>query len=553
LHSASDPCKMNPPSTAQGEDCDVRHDSAQIGGATTLPDYLRVIQRRKWIILLAIIAAPAVAVLFAYHQKPLYSATAQVLLSRQNSIALMTGVAEPTSNSQPDRLPLTQAALAEVPTVAGRVLDAVGLKDRTAQQFLDASTVSEHGGTDLLDFNVRDRNAALAGRLATEFAHQFTIYRQELDTAALARARSGLQARIDQLEAAGDKRSSLYQALVAKEQQLRTWEALQTGNAVLVNRADQAIRVGAKPIRYGVLGLGLGLVMGILLAFLWDALDTRVRSAQEVAERLHLPLLGRIPEPTRALRRGTRLAMLDKPNSLAAEAFRILRTNLDFVNLERHARTILVTSAGRSEGKSTTAANLAVALARAGRRVTLVDLDLRRPFLHRFFDLPPDVGLTEVVLGRTKLEDTLRTVAITDRGPHEARVDTNGHSRVDGVLRVLCSGPIPPNAGEFVGMQGVSGLLEALAARSDFVIVDSPPLLEVGDALALSERVDALLIVARMKVVRRPMLSEMRRALDATPAAKLGFVVTDAEFREKYDYARYYHHDVVAETPESVA
>ena len=141
----------------------------------------------------------------------------------------------------------------------------------------------------------------------------------------------------------------------------------------------------------------LGLMLGIGLAFARDALDTRVRSAAEIGDRLQTTLLARIAAPPRALRRRNRLVMIASPHSAQAEAFRMLRANLEFVNLDRGARSIMVTSALEKEGKSTTVANLAVALARAGKKVALVDLDLRRPAIATFFALPYSLpGVTNI-------------------------------------------------------------------------------------------------------------------------------------------------------------
>jgi Mrp family chromosome partitioning ATPase len=220
----------------------------------------------------------------------------------------------------------------------------------------------------------------------------------------------------------------------------------------------------------------------------------------------------------------------------------MLRTNLEFVRIDREVRTIMVTSAVEGEGKSTTAANLAIALARVGQRVALVDLDLRRPFLHRFFDLNGQPGLTQVALGHTSLPDALTTVPIVVDGSPERRGDNgNGVGRVGGMLEVLGSGPIPPNVDEFVGSRAVAEVLGQLRARADVVIVDSTPLLVVGDAMALTGSVDAMIVVTRMNVVRRPMLRELKRVLDASPTQKLGFVVTGAESEEGYGYGVYHY------------
>jgi non-specific protein-tyrosine kinase len=180
---------------------------------------------------------------------------------------------------------------------------------------------------------------------------------------------------------------------------------------------------------------------------------------------------------------------------------------------------------------------LAVALSRAGRRVILVDLDLRRPYLDRFFGLGDRPGLTEVVLGHVDLSTAITPVALT--GPATAppgRKNGNGAASLDGVLEVVPTGPLPPDPGEFVGLGALAEVLHRLRSRADVILVDSPPLLQVGDALTLSTRMDALVVVTRLTLVRRPLLAELRRALEKSPATKLGFVITGAQLEEGYGY-----------------
>lgn len=225
--------------------------------------------------------------------------------------------------------------------------------------------------------------------------------------------------------------------------------------------------------------------------------------------------------------------MLEEPHGVHAEVFRMLRTNLEFANLDRGARTIMFTSAVEEEGKSTTVANLAVAIARAGHSVALVDLDLRRPFLARFFDLEEHPGLTDVALGHVDLQTALARRAIVEADGRPT-LNGNGQAGVEGVLDILTSGPPPPDAGEFVGSGVLRNILDELREAADFVLIDVPPMLHVGDAMALAARVDALVVLTRLSVARRSMLNELRRLLDACPAAKLGFVVAGADLEHGY-------------------
>ena len=192
----------------------------------------------------------------------------------------------------------------------------------------------------------------------------------------------------------------------------------------------------------------------------------------------------------------------------------------------------MVTSGVAGEGKSTTAANLAVALARACQRVVLVDFDLRRPFLHKFFDLQGP-GATQVAIGSATVEEALVPISLVWTSRRSWNGGRNESRQAEGMLEVMPAGPMPPNVDEVLATHAVAGVLEDLRQRADIVLVDSPPL-GVGDAMSLTSVVDAVLIVTRMNTVRRPMLRELRRVLDAIPAQKIGFAATGAGSGDNY-------------------
>jgi succinoglycan biosynthesis transport protein ExoP len=505
----------------------------------TLRDYLRVLGRRKWIILLCAILAPASAVGFSLTQEKRYEASADVLLSRQNLAAALTNTDDPLAAQDPERLAETQVNVARVPRVLARTLVAADVSDRTLNDLLENSSVSAKPTADILVFRVTDAIPGVARRLANEYALQFTQYRRILDTADLKLARREVQTEIEELEGRGQADSQLYANLVEKEQELGTLEALQTSNAHLLRRSGEARQVQPRPVRNGLTALALGLLLGIGFALLRDALDTRVRTADDIAEELNLPLLARISEPPRRVRRQGGLVMREEPSSSLAEAFRVLRTNVEFANIGRGARTIMVTSALEGEGKSTTAANLAFAFARQSKRVALVELDLRRPSLARVVGLDEGPGLTDVAVDWTRLDEAIASVTLSDGSSPRRNGATNGHAVVGGKLDVLVAGSLPPNPGEFVGTQGVREVLKELRERYDLVLIDSPPLLNVGDTRTLAAEVDALLLVVRLRVARKPTLAELRRTLESLPATPLGFVLAGAELEEGHDYEPY--------------
>jgi capsular exopolysaccharide synthesis family protein len=498
----------------------------------TLHDYLGVISRRMGLVIPIVLIVPTVLVMVASQRDHPYAATSKVLLRKGSQTQGGAPAALRAAN--------TQAALAAAPKVAKDALQAAGVRGLRPLDLVERTEIKPSPNTDMLQFQVTDPDPRRATTLATEFARAFTAFKRKIDTASVTRAQEAVRAQLEQLSLrkphVGD--GALRVALIRKERDLRVEQALQPDDAVLVASASRAVHTGVGPIRNAIIGLGLGTIFALLVAFVADALDRRVRSASELTRALGLPLLARLPRPPRDLRTEHRLIMRDDPFGSQAEAFRVLRTNLDFFNLEHQARSVMVTSAGASQGKSTTIANLAVALARNGERVILVDLDLRRPTLERFFGIPQFPGLTDVTLGRAQLDDALVEIPLAEP---ESSEDSLGSFDMGGAgsLRVLPAGSTTRNVGELVGSASVTALLTKLRGRADLVLVDGPPLLGAGDGIALCSRVDALLIVARLNQIRRPTVDELARLLGNARAAKLGLVATDAAFDADYvEYVR---------------
>jgi polysaccharide biosynthesis transport protein len=524
--------------------------------AVTLQDYLQVVRRRKWMVVQAALLLTLAAVAYSLHQQKRYEASADVLLSAENLSTTVPGTSLNGLSQDPERTTQTQAHVARVPEVVQGALDQVSGTGLTVADFLANSSVSTSPTSDILTFAVTNPDPALAKQLANAYAQSYSTYRQNLYTDSIERAIADVDQRLQRLDRTGASLKSgrgaglgaltaygaVYSSLVDRQETLQSMQALQPSVASVLRQADGAALTQPKTVRNGALGLVVGLVLGLGLAFLREALETRVRTTEEVSARLGgLPLLGRLPRPPKGLQRSEKLVMLEDPASAQAEAFRLLRANLDFMTLDRDARTIMITSALEQEGKSTTVANLAVAFARAGKRVVLVDLDLRQPVLARFFGLEGP-GLTQVALGQVPLEEALTRIVITDPPSPKRRLalrrgadrNCNVTRELLGELEVLPSGPIPPDPGEFVSSPALGKILGALRERAEVVLVDAPGALDVGDVVALASRVDGIVVVARSKVLRRRTLTELDRLLTMVRAPALGFVATGEGEDESY-------------------
>lgn len=506
----------------------------EAGSAPTLADYLAVLRRRKWLFLTVALLVPLAATLVSMRGPQLYEGFAQVLLKRQDLTSSLSGVQAPYTD--PTRATQTEAKLARVPEVLARAIEAVPESNMTPLELQKRSSVTTEFGTDILTFSVEDPRPEVVQSLATAYAHAFTEYRQDLDTAEIARIHESVKQQIRKLEREGLPASAAYRTLVQKERQIAAVRALQTPTAVVVHEADRAEKVPSTATRNGLLALVLGVLFGLGAVFLREALDSRVRSVDTVRETLGLRVLGKLPDPPRRLRKNDRLVMMAVPLSHEAEPFRTLRAGLDFANSEVKARTILVTSALDDEGKSTTVSNLALALARAGRHVVLADFDLRSPSVHQLFDLPRRPGLTDVELDGLRLERVLHTI---DDGVAEMATLGPVRESPGGRLEVLCAGRALDNPDRVATESAFENVLHGLGDRGEIVLIDSAPLLPIGDTLVLSSKVDAMILVVRQDALASETLRNVEDALASVPAAKLGLILTGVDRHEALGQYRY--------------
>ncbi|PYE20203.1 capsular exopolysaccharide synthesis family protein [Williamsia limnetica] len=287
--------------------------------------------------------------------------------------------------------------------------------------------------------------------------------------------------------------------------------------------------VAPSTTRNTALALLAGLLIGLAVVFVRDRLNNKVRGEQDLAILADAPVLAAVPSDDLLKKQG--LIDFSTGATLAAEAYRKLRTNLSFTSVDKPSRRIIVTSALAAEGKTTTAMNLAAALAETGKRVVLVDADLRRPQVYHRTGGMGDVGFTNYLKGDGSMADLLQP------------------SEVKG-LQILASGPQPPNPAELLGSKKAGQGIDNLSAMFDYVIIDSPPLLPVTDAAVLAQWADGVLLVARANQTRLPDVAAAVEQLRAVQADLVGVVLTDVPTRGgAYKYGYYYTSSDVMKKP----
>ncbi len=499
-----------------------------------LRDYLRVLRRRKWLIAAVTVVVVGAALAASFAQTPVYRASAQVLLESRVSESLFnpsTG-----QRNDPAREVDTQIHVIESRPVRDLVQKKLG-----SVPDVSASAV---GQTDVIQLSVESTDAKRAADVANAYVEAYRAFRttqvQDDYLAAIQQVQdriADLQHQIDALVPVGGKpadadtearRQALLQqqvALQARLGDLQTNSQLSSGGVQPVTPATEpGSPVRPAPKRNAAVALALGLVLGVGLAFLFEYLDDTIRGRDDV-ERVGagLPVVGTIPPvPGWKDRKQPVLVAVTQPKSMVAEAYRSLRTSVQFLGLDRPLKTLQITSPSAGEGKTVTAANLGVTMANAGQRVVVVGCDLRKPRVHAFFGLDNTVGFTDVLKGEVPLSAALQAVPDVPN------------------LAVLASGPPPPNPSEILGGGRAGEVLDALRASSDLVILDSAPVLPVTDAAVLAARADATLVVAVAGETHRKRLQQALDRLAQVGAPLAGIVLNEAREEGGYGYGYRY-------------
>jgi len=521
-----------------------------------LRDYLNVIRGRKWIIIQAVIIVTLTALLVSLLQPPTYEGTAKILITGADAGASIFGTALSDLSGNPERGLQTQVQLMQLRPLAEIAIRKLNL-GVAPEKLLARVTVSGVGQTNVVTIAVTDGDAKRASDTANALADAYVEWSRAAKRESIKAAADEVQSRLDdsrtEILALGKKISDsgktdeltaelaiatgTYTTLAQKLEELRVNEQLEVGSGRVVETAVAPVDpVSPKPVRNTALGLAVGLVFGLGMAFLFEYLDNTIKSTEEAEKVFGAPVLGHIPLEKFEKDEKRRLTIVQHPGSPAAEAYRVLRNGLDFINFQHDIKTLLVTSAAPGEGKSTVSANLAMALSQAGAKVVLVNCDFRRPTTDQFFPVNNMIGLSDVLLGRNSLKSALQRP-------------------LDQELLVLAAGKMPPNPSELVGSAKMADLIANLQEWADWVIVDSPPLLAVADAAAAARWADGILLVTRGGVSTRDAAKKGREMLEKVGARIVGVAVWGLEeagsgrgygyyndgYYQQYYYAGYYN------------
>ncbi len=462
------------------------------------------IARRNWILLLVCFAVvPSAALAYSLAQTPEYTAKASLLFTEKN-----------TSQFDPERAAATNLQLVALDQVAAQTARALPDANLSVAEINQKVEVSPAGESDLVDVEATDPDPALAAMIANEFAQQFIAFRRDANREKVLKEQELIEARLNELTPS-QLTGPEGEVLEERNRELAVRATLQTGEAQLVQpAAEPSSPSSPKTTRNVALGILLGLILGISLALLRDQFDRRLKTVEEAESAFELPVLATIPDSRQI---GGSNGVETTLRGEEAESFRMLRANLQYFGIEQELKSILITSSASEEGKTMVTWNLALAEAHAGKRILLIEADLRRPTLAKALHFSDEKGLGLVLAGSLEARATIQRVRGVD---------------------VLPAGPLPPNPAELIDSQRMQELLEWAKGEYDRVIVDTPPATIVADALPLIKQVDRVLVVARLRRTVRDAAEHLREQLMIIEAPVIGLVVNGAPAQSDDSYYR---------------
>ncbi|MCX6028928.1 MAG: polysaccharide biosynthesis tyrosine autokinase [Chloroflexi bacterium] len=507
-----------------------------------LRQYAQLVRKWLWLIVVCTLAAGGAAYFISKNSTPIYQASATLLVSQASNPTNATGYAEVLTS---ERLARTYASLLTGWPVLEATASQLGVRPEVLRGVVTVTPVRD---TQLLTVKVEGPDARLAAEIANTLPSVFIGQNQKQLMSRVSESKASLEREITSVEddiartqttlqtASDDAQKirletslaqyrSTYSNLVASYQQIKLAEAQATDNIVMAEPA-QVPRSSIRPriATNTLLAMVIGALLAVSVAFLIEYLDDTIKTPDDIDRLTGLSTLGAI---ARFRDTGAPRQLIAWLNTQApeTEAYRVLRTNIQFSSVDKPIRTLLVTSPSPSEGKSTTAANLAAVMAQTGQKVILVDTDLRRPVMHKVIGVPNNTGLTTAMLENAPitLSDHLSPTQVEN-------------------LSVLTSGPIPPNPSELLGSHRMASLIEQLSQQADLVIFDSPPVLAVTDAAVLGRQVDGVLLVADAGQTREQALAHAAQELRKTGANLLGVALNRLDTRRGGYYYYYYYY-----------
>jgi tyrosine-protein kinase len=474
------------------------------------------ISRSKWLIIASLIVGVVAVNVLRQAQGPQYEAKADVLVSTTDLGSVLTDTQ--SSFVDPERVLDTERNLAESFSLYAQVAETTRGELGTAEEIKKATTVSASPTANILTFTASESDSPKAIETANAVATEYVPWRAGISGRRIDRAISELRAEIRQQGANSELSQQLNKLLVLK--------TVNSGNASVVNRAVDSTQTRPTPVQDSLIGLSIGIVVALLLVGAREAFDTTARSEEEVEGILETPVIASIP----ALPRRARIVTIGRHEAEYSGPFGLLIERVEQSREGTGPRVIAVTSATGKEGKSSTAANLAVGLARHGTKVVIADLDLANPSLGQMFHVPTPEGDAPVSMNGSGPE--LWSIRLDD-GTHgipvrNGIVDENGGSlRVLPARAAMASDKRPLK-------RHVSELLSSLRDRADWVVIDTPPALRSAEMTALAREVDMVLVVVRQGHVTRRNLRSLAAQLRAWPARTVGAVLTDVHRTQPY-------------------